>query len=123
MEKNSSENTLKSPQMYGLYMSRILRDISECMCLELPIKNCERNLMKNLDEVYSLYTSTKDEGYKEVFADSWKKYDNLLNGKYSKINKLIKLEDINFIKDSKFIHSEEIDGSILIWKKALGIID
>jgi len=84
-------------------------------------KRCEGVLLKQIGETYGFFTKTKNPEYKEIYNQSLRKYNSIINKKILRPSKLLKLADIE--ADSTFIHPEEREEDVLIWKKAMQIMD
>ena len=109
----------KSPFQYEVEINKDIKMVNECFSPEGHPKRCEHVLMKKLNEVYSLFHSTGDNEYKKLFSESFKKYNQILDRKISNENNLIKLENIEL--ESTMLHPEEMEESLLMWRKSIGI--
>ena len=111
----------KAPYQYEIEINDLIRKVYKCFSLENPAQKCERDLMRKLDEVYLVFSETRDEEYKKVLVESFKRYDKIVNKKVPRDNNLIKLEDMR--SNSTGICPEEMDMDLLMWKRATGIIE
>jgi len=109
-------------------LGRLLIKVQEAYAISKvanPINNqpkrCEGVLLKQMGETYEFFTKTKNPAYKEIYNQTLKKYNGIINKKNLKPYKLLKLADIE--RDSTFIHPEEMEEDVLIWKKAMQIRD
>lgn len=84
-------------------------------------KRCEGVLLKEMGETYDLFIKTKNPEYKEIYNQTLKKYNSIINKKNAIPHNLLKLVDMEAY--SNFIPPEEIEEDALIWKKAMQIID
>ena len=119
-----SEIEPKSPEQYKKEIDKYIGMIDKCFSLEGHAKKCEEVLMKKLTEVYKLINSTKDYRYKEVYVQGIKDYTEIIDKEDSKNERLSKsLIDLMEIEsDSTMLHPEEIEESILMWRKSVGIL-
>lgn len=106
MNKDLEGKLPLSPVYYQIALDRELKEVKNCLFLENPPEQCEKDFMKKLNEVYFLYKETSDEEYKEVFNNSAKKYAGVINRKFP--NRLKK--KIDLLKETGLSERELLYG-------------